>query len=488
MTMKYKPILWNMDKLVFHIQGKWINKPEHIFATGVSIAANNVQYNDIFIAARNNHDKVKIAYKKGACLAIVDKVPEGTFGDLPLLLVDSIQHTLRKIADFTRDNILDSTFIGVTGTAGKTTVKELLFYILQSQGLSHASNQNMNNPASLAASISNISSKCKFGVYEMGMLGPGIVKNCSEIIRPHIGIITTLDYAHFTHHQESINSIIRAKAEIVSGIQDGGVILLPRDNKYYEEIENEVLSYGRKLRILTFGTHQDADFRLLRLTQNDLKMTLELSLMGEIYKVVNFIPTQAFAMSILTALGCIKLMNLDVEEAIAKIYTFPIPFRRGRRYKASYDQKTIEVIDDSWNANPLSMKSALDQLGSRKRAEVGRKVAFIGDMSELGKQSTKLHEELLQTVLKNRIDLVCTVGREMKHLYDILPPHCKGSHFNTSDEAKNNVKNIIQDKDLLLVKASNSIDIWKVVITLIGAYSVEPLRLGNWAIAQKGIL
>lgn len=424
-------------------------------ATGVSIDSRTVAAGDLFIALAgpnfDGHAFVAEALAKGAAAALVTHTPQSTALDAPLLIVADTMTALEDLGRAARRRSAAS-IIGVTGSVGKTGTKEALRRAFERQGPSFASAGSLNNQWGVPLSLSRMPRETVFGVFEMGMNHPGEIDALSRIVRPDVAVITTVEPAHLGFFS-SVEAIADAKAEIFVGVEASGAAVLNRDNPHFARLAAAARARGIT-RILSFGNHPDATVKLIDSHLYATASAVTASVMGEIVDYCIAIPGHHWVMNSLAVLGAVKAIGGDVGVAAAAMSSIKPLDGRGRRHKIPVAGGTAELIDESYNASPASMRAAFAVLGTAERARGGRRIAVLGDMLELGDEAPRLHAELAGPIAETGIDLVFTVGRDMRALFEALPKRMRGDHAATSTEMAEIVIRRLRPGDVITIKGS----------------------------------
>lgn len=423
-------------------------------ATGVSIDSRSVAPGDLFIAlAGPNHDGhayVKTAIAAGAVAALVHAIPEGC-DDLPLLLVGDTMTGLQALGRAARDRSR-ARIVAVTGSVGKTGTKEMLALALSAQGATHWSVGSFNNHWGVPLSLARMPIDSRFAVFELGMNHPGEITPLTAMVRPHVAIITTVEAVH-TAFFKSTEEIADAKAEIFTGLNADGIAILNRDNRHFRRLAGAARAEGIA-DIRSFGSHIDADARLLDCAV-DPDETAVFALINDrpvAYRIG--VPGLHWAMNSLAVLLAVDALGGDFEDAARALPGMNPPKGRGQRHRIAIGEGNFELIDESYNASPVSMKAALATLAAARPAKDGRRIAVLGDMLELGESSPALHAGLAAAVTAWDIDVVHTAGTMMAHLHDALPPEKRGAHAANSKDLAALVKADVKAGDVVVVKGS----------------------------------
>lgn len=422
-------------------------------AFGVSIDSRTIVQNDLFIAiAGPNHDGhafIRQAIEAGAAAAMVHRIPHGCEG-LPLLVVDDTMKGLEALGRASRDRS-NARVVAVTGSVGKTGTKEILALALSQQGPTHWSVGSFNNHWGVPLSLARMPRDTRFAIFELGMNHPGELGPLSRMVRPHVAIITTVEAVHIAHF-DSVEQIADAKAEIFEGLETGGTAVLNRDNRHFRRLCKA--AEPRDAIIASFGSHIDADARLLD-CGIDPHETAVFALVHDhpvAYRIG--VPGLHWGMNSLAALLAVEAMGGDVQAAAKAMAGMSPPKGRGERHLIRVGDGSAEIIDESYNASPVSMKAGIATLAAAKPAKGARRVAILGDMLELGDQAPALHADLASTLTEWGIDLVFTAGPLMEALAKALPPEMLGAHAASSDELAPMVRAAVRAGDVVMVKGS----------------------------------
>ena len=424
--------------------GRWV-------ATGVSIDTRTLERGDLFVAltgeSRDGHEFVADALKKGAAAALVSREPPNVLSDAPLLIVNDTQAGLEGLGRAARARS-KARIVAVTGSAGKTTTKEMLRLILARSGNVAASAASYNNHWGVPLSLARMPLDSAYGVFEIGMNHAGEIRSLVKFVRPHVAVITTIAPAHLEHFG-TVEAIADAKAEIFEGVESGGAAILPADNPQFDRLMAHAKTCGVG-KILSFGKPTSTDGRLLSTTtqgdgQNVLATIGKMRLAFSVNAAGSHI-----AMNAIAALLAAQELGADVARGADELANFAALKGRGARFLAG----GIEVIDESYNANPASMAAAIELLAKAEPHSGGRRIAALGDMRELGPESAALHKALSRNIAGARADLVFLCGPNMRALWDALPKKIRGYYAETSAELGPEMMRSLKTGDVVLVKGS----------------------------------
>jgi len=427
-------------------------------ATGVSIDTRTIQPGDLFVALkadRDGHDFLNNAFKNGAVAALVDHIPQNFDASFPLLVVPDVMEAFRSMARFSRDRFRGKV-IAVTGSVGKTSTKEMLKTILTEQGKTHASFASYNNHWGVPLTLTRMRKDSDFSVIEIGMNHPGEIAPLSVLANPDIALITSVAPAHLAAF-ESIEGIAREKASIAKGLKNDGVVIINGDNSTVEILKFQIVSNG--FDPICYGSK---DKRNIILNIDEVNYGIEvLSLIeGEEQRFKLNTTAIHFAINALGALIVAKTLDCDILKACESLEEWLPSVGRGSVKKINLSQiGFIELIDDGYNANPVSMSAALDTLSKNKAK---RKIAILGDMKELGSSEIDYHQKIASLAVISKLDCIHTVGPLMGYLHNILPEKKRGFHFSKSRDILPLLDRILEGGDCLLIKASLSVGMQEV--------------------------
>ncbi len=421
-------------------------------ATGISIDTRSLEKGDLFVAlkgdARDGHEFVAAALGKCAAAALVSRRPDGVAADAPLLIVRDTQDGLEGLGRASRART-NARIVAITGSAGKTTTKELMRVALASSGAVHASAASYNNHWGVPLSLARMPRDAAFGVFELGMNHEGEIRALVNQVRPEVALITTIAPAHLEHFG-TIEKIADAKAEIFEGIERGGAAIIPADNP----TSARLLSHAREAhveRILTFGMQMGADARLVTTEAHGEGQHVTAELHGKPVRFRIGAAGNHIAMNVLAALLAATELGVGAMAAAHGLGDFAPLKGRGARFTAG----GIDVIDESYNANPASMAAALGLLGAAQPAARGRRIAVLGDMLELGPQAPALHRAIAKDIESAGADLVFLCGSNMQALWDVLPHSRRGAYATVSTSLAEPLRGALREGDVVLVKGSN---------------------------------
>ena len=424
-------------------------------ASGISIDSRTIAFGDLFVALKgpnfDGHDYVAAALAAGAVAAMVSQVPQGVPAGAGVLQVADTLEGLRALAAAARQRS-GAKIIAVTGSVGKTGTKEALKLVLAEQGETHASTGSLNNHWGVPLSLARLPRDAAYGVFEIGMNHAGEIAPLVRLVRPQVTIITTVEAAHLAYFA-SLEAIAEAKAEIFLGLERGGTAILNRDNPQFALLAKRAAAAGAD-RILSFGQDPAADARLTNVALHPTCSCISAEICGQAitYKIGS--PGRHWVMNSLAVLTAVQAVGADLGLAGLRLAEMTPPPGRGQRHRIGFRTGAIDLIDDSYNASPVSMRAAFAVLGGALTGKRGRRVAVLGDMLELGPDAARLHAELAADLLAAKTDLVFTAGPNMQALHDALPQKNRGAHVAESAALVEPLLRTLQSGDVVLVKGS----------------------------------
>lgn len=426
---------------------------------GVSIDTRTLQPGDLFVAlkaARDGHDFVAQALESGAGAALVSRIPEGVAEDAPLLIVEDVQSALEALGQAARART-NARVVGVTGSVGKTSTKEMLAVILGTQGNTHASVASYNNHWGVPLTLARMPKDTDFAVIEIGMNHPGEIAPLARQARPHVALVTTVAAVHLEAF-DSVAGIALEKAAIFDGLTEQGTAIVNTDIEHTEDLRRCAGNQGAK--IVEFGKKAWA-YRLTDVKPSPDAVQASATIGG---KSVTFEVQSAgthFAMNALGALAACIELGIDPDQAISGLRRWsPVTGRGVREILPLATGGQIELLDDSYNANPTSVEAALNVLAA---SEGARRIAFLGDMKELGAQERDMHAAMANVAAMARIDQVHCIGPLMQALHQALPNKKRGLWSETSAEMAEHLPELIRQDDTVLAKGSLSMGLARIV-------------------------
>lgn len=436
----------------------------------IEIDSRNIAKGDLFVAlkvARDGHDFVANSLFEGAAGALVthkDCAPKNS----NLVICDDTMLALENMGIFARRRANITKRIAITGSVGKTTVKELTAAALSASGKTHKSVKSYNNHWGVPLTLARLPQDARFGVFEIGMNHSGEIARLSPQVRPHIAAITSVAPVHIEHFG-TIEAIADAKAEIFLGVEQGGTVLIPADSNQAKRLIQRAKDIDG-IRTVTFGHFNDADAKIIEIKHDNKVRHVIADILGEKveWQITEF--GEHWVSNGLCALTLVRLAGGEIEAAASVLSNFGALDGRGAVKKITLLKGgEITLVDEAYNANPTSVAGALNALSHRDGA---RRIAVLGDMLELGDKENQYHADLLQPIISAKPDLVFLSGTRMKHLWDILPPSMRGAYAQTAKELAPKLCEAILPNDVIMVKGSNGSHM-NVIVAAIGALKHE---------------
>ncbi|ACK52370.1 UDP-N-acetylmuramoylalanyl-D-glutamyl-2,6-diaminopimelate/D-alanyl-D-alanyl ligase [Methylocella silvestris BL2] len=450
--------LWTGLGLVAPLEARISGGAPRRGATGVSIDTRTLCPGDLFFAISgfnsDGHDYVAAALEKGALAAVVDEAHAESLARLgPLYVVrDDVLAALERLGVAARARTR-ARIAAVTGSVGKTSTKEALRLALSAAGRTHASVASYNNHWGVPLTLARMPRQTEFGVFEIGMNHQGEITPLTRMVRPHVAIITTVAPVHMENFT-GVEAIADAKAEIFAGLEPGGVAILPADNPQFERLAAAAKRSAAGL-VTSFGADKHAEARLLDVRLAADHSMVEADICGQLLTYRLGAPGRHLAMNSLAVLLAAKALGVDPREAAQTLASFAAQPGRGQRLELQAPDGAFTLIDESYNANPASMRAAFDLAGALAPPSPGRRVAVLGDMLELGSHAADMHAGLAQDLAANHFDLVFAAGPLCKHLFDALPAAMRGEWRENAQMIAPAVAAAVHAGDLVIVKGSN---------------------------------
>ena len=424
--------------------------------SGVSIDSRTLEAGDLFIAikgaAHDGHDHVARAFESGAAAAVVSRERAGrlaAFG--PLFAVDDTLGAMERLGVAARARS-NARIVVVTGSVGKTTVKEMLRAMLSACGATHASAHSYNNHWGVPLTLARMAVSARYGVLEIGMNHAGEIAPLTRMARPHAALVTTIAPVHI-EYLGSIEAIADAKAEIFLGVEPGGAAALNRDAPQFERLAKAAVAHGA--RVLKFGRGADCDARLIEVEAIDGGSRVTARVLGRELSFVLGAPGVHMVENALGALLAAEALGANLDACASALERFSPQQGRGARFSITTPDGPAIIIDESYNANPASMRAALKLLAAAKPGPKGRRIAVIGDMLELGPKAKAMHAELAADLSASRVDLLFGAGPLTRALYDAAPASMRAAWAERSNELTDEVARALRGGDIAMVKGSN---------------------------------
>ena len=418
-----------------------------------SINSKEIKKNDIFFAIKgknkDGNNFISEAFKNGACLAVVNKINKSGKKNNQIKVKNSLNF-LTKTSEIIRQNSSPK-IIAITGSCGKTSLKEMLKKTLNEFGTTSSSPKSFNNKYGVPLSLFNLNPKHEYGVFEIGMDKKGEIDYLSKILKPNVGIITNISYAHAKNFK-NIKQIAMAKSEIINNIDTNGTMVLNADDNFFNL--HKKIAIKKKLKVLTFSVNKKSNVRLkyIKKEKNKFKISIIINKKNKFFYVSsNF---KNFINNLLATITIVSIFKNPVKLNKNTFYNMNFPKGRGDISKIRFKKKNINLVDESYNSNPLSLKSAIENFNLINTKN--KKYMILGDMLELGKHSKSLHRKITPIINSTSINKVHILGNHIKETYRNISPSKKGFILKESSQIIDLIKNELNNNDYLMIKGSNS--------------------------------
>ena len=447
--------LWTQAELSAAL-GAAPSSPLNTAVNGVSIDSRTLEAGDLFFAIRGDahdgHDHVARAFEAGAAAAVVscERAPQlAALG--PAFVVEDTLKAMERVGVAARARS-NAKIVAVTGSVGKTTAKEMLRAMLTACGPTHASAASYNNHWGVPLTLGRMPANVHFGVFEMGMNHADEITPLSRMARPHVALVTTIAPVHI-EHLGSIEAIADAKGEIFLGLEPHGTAVLNRDAPQFERLKTAAAALGA--RVWSFGHGVDCDAQLLDVEAIDGGSRVRARVLGRELAFELGAPGAHMAQNALGALLAAEALGADLEACAAALEFFSPQKGRGERFLLPMADGPATIIDESYNANPASMRAALALLAAAKPGPKGRRIAVIGDMLELGPKAAAMHAELAADLSASKVDLLFGAGPLTRALFEAAPASMRAVWTERSSELTDEVARTLRGGDIAMVKGSN---------------------------------
>ncbi|MES2897400.1 MAG: UDP-N-acetylmuramoyl-tripeptide--D-alanyl-D-alanine ligase [Pseudomonadota bacterium] len=459
--------LWTAEEIAKAVGGKVTGGGFAV--NGVSIDTRSIETGDLFVAlagVRDGHEFVGQARAAGAAGSLASQSVEG-----PAVMVEDTFKALERLGEAARDRAAKARRGAVTGSVGKTSVTQAVRAGLMLAGKGHSSVKSYNNHIGVPLTLARMPRDTERAVFEIGMNHEDEIAPLSRFVRPHAVAITTVGPVHVENFPDGEAGVARAKAEIFAGIEPGGVAVLNADNRWFEFLSAEARKAGAEVR--SFGSGETCDARLIDFQPQAGHAVVQARLRG---KALDFPILQTgfhWGPNSMAVLLMLEALDVDLGDSLAALGSFEPLAGRGAERQIRLPAGAFTLIDESYNANPVSMAAAFASLGARK--PVGRRIVALTDMLELGAEGPAFHAGLAEPLASAGVDLVFCAGPLMKSLWDALPSTRRGGYAETAAELGPLVAQAAEPGDLVMVKGSNGSKAGAVTaaLTLLDARSGE---------------
>ncbi len=450
-----KQSLWTVDEIVSATGGSVRGKPGD--ASGISIDSRTVEPGDLFIAIKGDqfdgHAFVDAALEAGAAAAMVSadqadalKVPKAG-----LIVVDDSYDGLYDLARAARARAA-GTMLAITGSVGKTSTKETFRLILSAFGKTHAPVKSFNNHWGVPLTLCRMPRDTDYGVFEIGMNHSGEITPLSKLVQPHVAMITTVAPVHL-ENLGSLDAIAAAKAEIFDGLLEGGTAVVHGDIDHSDFLKERAIASGAG-KVMTFGHGAGSDAELMQVALLPDCSTVEAKISDKTMTYKVGAPGEHLVVNSLGVLAVCSALGLDLAKAGMALANMEQPDGRGRKHVIDTPGDAITLLDESYNANPASVKAALKVLSRLPTGQRGRRIAVLGDMLELGDEASAMHGALVYDLTALGVDKVYACGPLMKALWRVLPMEKRGAYAESSDGLRDPLLSDLAPGDAVMIKGS----------------------------------
>ncbi|WP_019221477.1 UDP-N-acetylmuramoyl-tripeptide--D-alanyl-D-alanine ligase [Bartonella senegalensis] len=467
--------LWDKQALIAAIEGYAIGDIPETFS-GISIDSRTLIDGDIFFCIKGHHldghDFAAQAYEQGAGVLIVaeNRLTDMEKISAPLIVVPDVLQALEKLGKAARTRS-KAKIIAVTGSVGKTTTKEVLKQVLATIGKVHANSASLNNHWGVPLTLARMPVESDYGIFEIGMNHKDEIRPLVKLVHPHVVVITHISAAHMGFFK-NLEEIADAKAEIFEGLDEEGIAVLNADNDFFAYLVRKAKQCGVK-KILSFGETKNSDYQAKEIRLLTDYSSMVVCILGQDRAMKIGAPGRHSVQNSLAAIAVCGALGVDLEPILLSLSCFSLQKGRGVRYRLSLPSGgEFCLIDESYNANPESMRAALDLLATGPVGVEGRRIAVLGDMLELGAYSEKFHRDLVEPVYLSGAHPVFLFGEAMKFLATDLSAYVKVHYAENSEKILPLLLEEISNGDLLMIKSSHSLSSSDIVRALLDHYKV----------------
>jgi len=449
--MPDRPPLWTATEIALAVGGRIEGGVFDV--SGVNFNSREVEPGDLFVAlrgARDGHEFAGSAFEAGAAGALVERPVDGG----PCIVVEDAQRALEALGAAARDRAPHVRRGAVTGSVGKTSVTQAIKAGLDLAGPAHSSIKSFNNHIGVPLTLARMPASVQRAVFEMGMNAPGEIAPLSQQVQPHAAVVTTVGPVHIENFADGgEEAIAREKASIFDGLGPGGVAVVNGDNRWAELVRAHALRRGA--RVVTFGSSPEHEARLIDFAPGET----EARVTAEVFGRTHVFPLKQtgfhWGLNSLAVILMLEALDVPVETALRALSDFQPLAGRGRTRAVRIRGGAFTLIDESYNANPLSMTAGFQSLGAKAIRPGGRRVVVLTDMLELGEHSRALHQGLNEGIEAQGIDLVHAAGPQMRALYDALRPERRGEWRESASDLAMLAEELVGPNDIVMVKGSN---------------------------------
>jgi len=476
-----KPNLWSADQLASICNAKWQGPAADV--SGIAYLPRRVQSGDLFVALKSegtdHHQNIRKALSRGASAAMVSRIPGDLPSNTPLLRTNHMRKSLRQLAIAGRERSA-ATFFGITGRVGKTFTKDTLTHLLGLQGSVSATQGNDNDTNGVSITLARVPRSSDFAVLEISMAMFGDIANSvlhkSAVVRPDVAIITRISNtygsdAKYRHHNLDV---AQTKSGILDGLVPGGSVVLNRDDQdVFEYLYNRASALDVNS-VCTYGEHREANVRLVSAARTGQGFDISINLFGKAMRFCVGVNGGHLIENILAVIGALDAAGADVELAVQSLTDVCESPGRGNRYTIKTSKGIATLLDYSRNATMPAVQASLRTLAELNPAEGSRRIAVLGDLTELPDNATPFHIDIARLCDDFDIDLVFATGTEMKHMYDALPRVRRGAYSDDSDALAKEVQRFVQNGDVVLIQGWRQLRLFNIVKKLVGNENYVP--------------
>jgi UDP-N-acetylmuramoyl-tripeptide--D-alanyl-D-alanine ligase len=465
--------LWTSDEVRAALSPISITAPFE--ASGVTFDSRAVGKGDIFFAlsgeSTDGHGFVADALARGAAAAVVSRDVAGAKGTLV-----HVPDTMKALVDLGHAARVRSRarIASVTGSVGKTSTKDALRAMLSVQAPTSASVASYNNHVGVPISLARLPREARYGVFEIGMNHPGEIEPLARQVAAHVGVVTNVGPVHIGH-MGSEEAIADEKSCLFAGMADGAVAVLNRDNRHFARLAEKARGFGVS-RIVSFGRDEAADARLVSSNLQDSGSDLVALIQGRRIEYRLGAAGEHWALNSVGALAVVEALGADIVQGAAALAEVKASPGRGARRVLTFGPGTIELLDESYNGNPVSMRAMLAVLSRTVPQAGGRRMLALGDMRELGEASDALHADLAEAVAASGATQVFLCGPHMEALWQRLAPAQRGVHRPDSASLAGEFAAALRAGDVVAVKGSLGTKMKIVVDAIVAASGGEAGR------------
>jgi UDP-N-acetylmuramoyl-tripeptide--D-alanyl-D-alanine ligase len=465
--------LWTSDEVARALSPSTITAPFE--ANGVTFDSRAVAKGDLFFAlsgeTADGHGFVADALKRGAAAAVVSRDVEGAAGTLI-----RVPDTMKALVDLGRAGRRRSQgrIASVTGSVGKTSTKDALRAMLAAQAPTSASAASFNNQVGVPISLARLPREARYGVFEIGMNHPGEIEPLARQVEAHVGVITNVGPVHIGH-MGSEEAIADEKGCLFAGMAEGAVAVLNRDSRHYRRLVDRARRFGVS-RVVAFGRDEAAEARLLSCNLQDSGSDVVALIHGRRIEYRLGAAGEHWVLNSIAALAVIEALGADVVAAAATLASVGASPGRGARRMLKFGAGMVELLDESYNANPVSVRAMLAVLARTEPGRGGRRLLAMGDMRELGEGADAYHAGLADAVAASGAAQVFLCGPHMQALWQLLPPAQRGVHRPDSASLAGEVASALRAGDVIAVKGSLGSKMKNVVDAIVAASGGEAER------------